>query len=280
MAWIGAVVSLAELGIGLSKDAKAKKEAQHLKDTRPKIGLDPNAASNLALAKNDLAMGIGARAEQAYNTLTDKDFSNSLSTILKGGGGVNSVGELYGQKEEGRQRLTLLRENARLNQIRNVLDASTRADERNTILPFQVNQDAPWKDATQAVAANRVANQNQINSSINTLGSSLMSGYQQNQDNNFWNNYFNQPTTGNNVVSPSGGGNGFMRQPPPLDVTMYSPQPASTNINQFQSNNQGYNNWSLNNPSFTGGGNADTEAINFLSNDSGMGGLNGLTWKR
>lgn len=152
-------------GVGLAKTIeslvnikKTKKIAKELEKTRPKLGRDALLDENLAFAKSELANGMSAGAEKAYNDISDRQFSSSLNSILKGGGNLNSIGDVYGAGEEGRQRLALMKDQLRLNQINNKVAASKAVADRNDQM-FLYNIDAPWKDKAQANAAQRQAAQ-------------------------------------------------------------------------------------------------------------------------
>lgn len=158
---IGTFLTLAKLGIDDQKARKLKKEAEENEKNRPKLQRDPNADYNLNLTESELSNGMSGRAEAAYNNATDREFSASLGTLLRGGGDINSVGALYGAGEGGRLKLAMMRDNNRLNQIRNVLEQTEKTDQRNYISPFQFNQWAPFADKTKALGeARKVAEDN------------------------------------------------------------------------------------------------------------------------
>lgn len=152
------MLSMIKMGLDLQEQKKLKKEAEEQERTRPKIQRDANADYNLNLTESELANGMSARAEKAYNDANDRQFSSSLGAILRGGGDVNSVGAIYGAGEDGRLKLAMMRDSNRLNQISNVLNQSKYVDERNYVTPWQVNIDQPWRDKTSAIAEARRQN--------------------------------------------------------------------------------------------------------------------------
>jgi len=169
----GTMLSMIKMGLDLSEKKKLEQQAKEQERTRPKIGRDQNADYNLNLVESELANGMSARAEKAYNDASDRQFSTSLGALLRGGGDVNSVGALYGAGEDGRLKLAMMRDQNRLNQISNVLNQSKYTDERNYITPWQVNIDAPWKDKTQAIADARKVNAENIERDWGTVTSSV-----------------------------------------------------------------------------------------------------------
>ncbi len=144
------------------------------------------------MTKSDLAQGMSAKAEKAYTDLADRDFSSSLSTILKGGGNLNDVGSVYGNKESGRQQLALLKDNLRLQQIQNEVAASKSVSQRNDE-QFLYNTDAPWKDAAQANAGAKKDAEASIWSGLQTIGSAAMQFGQQKSEANLYDKYFGVP---------------------------------------------------------------------------------------
>lgn len=173
----GITLGAAQTISGLINAGKTKKEAAMLKKTRPKLGRDQLADETLAFTKSELAQGMSAKANQAYNDIADRDFSSSLSAILKGGGNLNSIGDIYGSKEEGRQRLAIMKDNLRLSQIQNEVSASRVVSNRNDE-QFQYNIDAPWKDAAQANAAAREKSQQQIWGGLQSITGAAMQNSQ------------------------------------------------------------------------------------------------------
>lgn len=144
----GLAYSLIETGIGAANKNQAKAEAENLKRTRPNYGISPEATDELRLAESELQQGLSARAARAYETQVDKGLAGSLSAILKGGGNINSIGDLYGNSEDGRLRLAMLNENNRLSKIQNVISAQRNMTEQRD-KSFMYNEDQWWKNDAQ-----------------------------------------------------------------------------------------------------------------------------------
>lgn len=169
-----------ELGVALSKDAKAKKAASALQSEEQanqyKIGSEHK--NQLKLAESELAQGgMSAQAEQAYKAQNDAQLSSSLSTILKGGGNVNDVGKLYGASNDGLQKLAIIKDQLRSNKIQSLVSAQNNMSEQQD-KAFEYNVAAPERDRAQAIAGARAGAQQEISSGINTAGSALMAGIQ------------------------------------------------------------------------------------------------------
>jgi len=173
-AGIGAAVGLAQTVTGIVNNKKAKKAAAELERTRPTYRMSEEVGRELAYANSELANGgMSARAEAAYNNLTNQQFSSSLSGLLKGGGSVNNVAETFGASEEGRQRLRLLNDEMRLKQIDNRVRAQRYMAEQQD-KEFMYNVDQPWKDKAAAVSAAREQAQRDIWGGVKTIGGTAM----------------------------------------------------------------------------------------------------------
>lgn len=229
----GITLGTAQTISGLVNAKKTKKEAAILAKTRPTLGRDALADENLALTKSDLAKGMSSKAEAAYNDIADRDFSASLSSILKGGGNLNSIGEIYGSKEEGRQRLAIMKDNLRLSQINNEINASKAVSERND-QQFEYNIDAPWKDKAQANAAARQQAQSQIWNGLQSItGAAMQNGQNSSEKKQF---ELSSPKNYDDVLGLSGG---FAQ---PVANTRTQAQPLSTTINTRSAYDQYFDN--------------------------------------
>lgn len=175
----GAIVAgglgLAQTALGFINKGKAKREAAKLAASRPKYQESPYAKEAVSLAESELSTGISGAAKAAYEEGIDRDLSGSLNAILKGGGSANNVAEVFASSVQGRQRLALMKDNIRLNQINNLTRAQQFATEERE-KAFEFNQWAPWADAAQANAAARKDAEAQIWSGINTAGSAVIRG--------------------------------------------------------------------------------------------------------
>lgn len=219
-AGIGIATGLAQTTAGIINNAKAKKEAKLLARTRPKYAISDLSGQELDLAESEAASGgISARAETAYNNLNNKQFSSSLGAILKGGGSVNNVADVFGENDEGRQRLALLSDQMRLGQIDRLSRARASMMEQED-KAFLYNVDAPWKDKAQANAEARKQAQADIWGGIKTASGVGMqaagSAYNKKQY--------------DNALGGSGGLGGF-EEP----TTTYYNNKTSPNYSDFQS---------------------------------------------
>ena len=189
-----------ESAVGLINSGKAKKEAERLSKTRPKRSISKYAKDDLALSESELQQGMSADAERAYENMANKQLSTSLSAILKGGGSVNNVGDVYGKSEEGRANLAILKDQARMSRVNNVIRSYQMMNEEEQA-NFAFNEFAPWADKSAANAEARKEAQGQIWKGVNTLGAGVMQYSQDKTAMNAYDKYFK--TKDQPAVAPS-----------------------------------------------------------------------------
>jgi hypothetical protein len=191
--------------------------------------VSPYAKDQLALAQNEVSNGMSADARAGYDQETDKDLSASLDAILKGGGSVNNVGEVFDHSQTGRQRFAMMKESVRMNDINNLMSAYNNMGEQSD-KQFQFNEWAPWADRSQANAEQEKAGQNMMWSGISGLGSSIggavggVSGLLKGGGKNIDLNALPSSTVGNGANLATSGFN-------PSTATAASFRPSSVNNN-------------------------------------------------
>ncbi len=179
MTYAAIVVGAGTLGYGIYRDIKAAKTSKQLGSSRPKETPSPEIAEEQALTASELGNSRNPGLSAAGQA-EDREFSNSLDAILKGGGDPNSVAALYGNKEGGRQRLALLQEQIRMNDLNNFIGSlRERAGERQE--QFGFNEWGPWADSAQANAAAKQEARGLESQGVNTIGSGV-TGYLSNKN--------------------------------------------------------------------------------------------------
>lgn len=199
-------IGLGETVVGLINSGKAKREAAQLEKSRPQYTQSPYYKDALNQAQSELSTGMSGEAKNAYEQGIDRDLSTSLSGILKGGGSVNNVAEVFDHATQGRQKLAMMKDNLRLNQIHNLVNAQQlNSEEREKA--FQFNEWAPWADAAKANAGARTAAEGQIWGGVSTLGGALMGGGAAAKGAKQLGSMFSTPTSTGAAPSHAGGYN-------------------------------------------------------------------------
>jgi hypothetical protein len=186
------MLGTAQAAIGLINAGKTKREAARLAASRPKLEASPYLDDQLSLAQSELSSGMSGAAESAYEQGLSRDVSSSLDAILKGGGDVNNVAEIFDRSAVGRQRLALMKENLRLSQINNLVNAQGAMENQRQQM-FQFNEAAPWFDAARANAQGRQKAQDMIWGGLQTVASGAMTSGQSASAQNDFSNYFQGP---------------------------------------------------------------------------------------
>lgn len=186
----GLAIGLGTFAYGEVKEGEAKKKAQQLQATRPKLTDSPYTKDELALTQSELANGMGADAARFAKEEKDSSLSDSLDALLKSGGDNNNISKLFDGSVKGDQRLAMTKENLRLNQIQNVIGASRNAEEGRQ-QQFQFNQWAPWSDEAQANAQAKKGADETVNSGLNTAESGALQELDNINEKNEYDDYFN-----------------------------------------------------------------------------------------
>jgi hypothetical protein len=198
-AWAIAAVGAGTLIYGAIEKGEANSKAKQLQNSRPQLPNSPYTADELSLSKSELANPLSADASRSLQEDNDRSLSTSIDAILKGGGSVNNVAQVFDGSQRGNQRLALMKENLRLNKINNFMNASRNAEQERQ-QQFQFNQFAPWADQAQANAAAKAGADQTINSGVNTLSSSIAGKVASDRNNAAMNAYLN----GGSVSDPGG----------------------------------------------------------------------------
>lgn len=190
---VQAGVGAAQTVAGIINSAKTKKIAAELERNRPDYEISELAKQDLDLAESEASIGgLSSRAETAYNNLNNQQFSSSLGALLRGGGSVNNVADIFGENEEGRTRLALLSDQMRLSKIDRLMKTRDMyRDEQGK--EFEFNEWRPWADKSQANSAARQQTQNQIWDGIGTVANSGMNYLGAKYNEGQYDKYFGQP---------------------------------------------------------------------------------------
>lgn len=193
MSWIAVGVGTASAAAGLIGQGKAKKEGERLSKTRVKRQTSQYAKDDLALSESELSNPMSAGADRAYTTQSEKEFGTSIGAVTRGGGGVNNVGDIYSRGQEGATNLAILKDQARLQRVNNVLRSYQQMDEQ-TQANFAFNEVAPWKDAAAANAQKKAAADAMVASGISTAATAGMGALEAKKATSAYDKYF-----GNNM---------------------------------------------------------------------------------
>jgi len=148
---------------------KANAEANYLEKTKPVKKTSQFDRDALLLTGSDLANGISAEADQAYNDSEDRSLSSTISAMLKSGTSANNIGDIYGDSAQGRQQMAVIRDNLRMKKVDDYLkqlDNMAAEEEKNWL----VNEYGPYINKIKAVGEAKKAAAAQTAKGMDSLG--------------------------------------------------------------------------------------------------------------
>lgn len=189
MAWAAVGVGVASTAVGLINEGKAKTEAARLNETRPHRRISQFVKDDLALSESELTNPMSAAADRAYTTQVDKEFGTSIGALNRGGGGVNNVADVYAKGEEGRTNLAILKDQARMSRVNNVLRSYQMANEEEQA-DFAFNEVAPWKDKAAANAQKKAVADSMVQSGIGSIATAGLGAIETKKAQSAYDKYF------------------------------------------------------------------------------------------
>lgn len=145
-----ALAGLGQIASGISQNAKAKKIARN--NPRPEYKMPKAIVDNQNLIEGRASHGLSDGAVNTYTQASDRQQSSAIDAILKGGGSVNNIGELYSASNDGLTRLALIDEEMRSRNVKALVDQnSVMGDYQDK--EWEINKWGPYADAAQAAAA-------------------------------------------------------------------------------------------------------------------------------
>jgi len=172
---LGTAVAAYNIFGGLINTSKANAEAHYLERTKPVEKTSQFDRDALNQSESDLQNGISAETDQAYQDSNDRSLSSSTSAILKAGGSVNNIADLYGNNEQGIQQMAVIRENMRMQKVNEYLkqlDVMAQNEEKNWL----VNEYGPYINKLKAVGEAKKAAAEQTAKGLDSLGGSSGGG--------------------------------------------------------------------------------------------------------
>lgn len=158
---------------GVSKNSKAKKIARSNK--RPAYKIPQGIIDNQRLLEARASRGLSGASINLYNKSSDRQTTSSIDAILKGGGSVSNIGDLYSHVNEGVDRMALIDDEMRARNVQGLVSQNNvLADHQDK--EWQVNYWGPYADNAQAAAKLKEQGANDINKGITSLGSAV-AGY-------------------------------------------------------------------------------------------------------
>lgn len=153
----GGITGTAVMISGGNDLQQAKKQAKNLK--RPTYSIQEPIYDNQYLAENNAQQGLSDSSKELFIENADRGLSGSLDALLKSGGGLNSVSDLYSAYGNNLEGLVMADDEMRFKKQQILMNQNERmAQEEDKV--WQTNTWAPFADEAQRIAELRALGNN------------------------------------------------------------------------------------------------------------------------
>lgn len=118
---------------------------------RPKYHVQQPIKDALSFSQSRASQGLSDQSKQTYLQEAERGTTLGVDAILKGGGNVNNIADLYGNFETGISKVALLDEQMRSENERRMLESQYKMNDELD-KQWQVNVFDPYADKAQAAA--------------------------------------------------------------------------------------------------------------------------------
>lgn len=160
-------IAMMAAGIGQTVSGLLTKVDKNLVNQRPEYAPQQGIVENQQIAESMAGRGMSDAAKQTSMNMLNRGLTSSVDAILRGGGSVNNIGDLYDSFSSGVGRMSLAEDEARFRNLNLFLRANEQMAQE-TEKAWQINEYAPWADKMQLNAAKAEAKNKNIWGGINT----------------------------------------------------------------------------------------------------------------
>lgn len=138
-------------GVSGAVDMRRAKKREEALGERPPYEIPEPTMRNQSMAENIGQQGLSDATMTQMTQANDRAMMNSIDALLKAGGGMQSISDVYNKFGENSAEIAVLDDQARFrNQQLFMNQNSIMADELDK--KFQLNVLDPWKDEKRAIA--------------------------------------------------------------------------------------------------------------------------------
>ncbi len=160
------------IGSNISKNRKAKRREDALGD-KPVYNIQEPTLKNQYLAEYNAQQGLSDESRMMYEQQANRGLSESIDALLKAGGGINSISDLYANYQDKGMELANLDDQVRFRN-QQLLMAQNEKTGNELDKVYQINKLAPWKDEKQAIAELRTMGRNDLNAGISIASNAAL----------------------------------------------------------------------------------------------------------
>lgn len=151
-------------------DKRKANKAEKALGQRPVYNITEPTLKNQFMAENVVQEGLSEESKLMYSQRADRGLSESIDALLKVGGGVNSVSDLYSIYQDDNVDLANLNDQIKFrNQQLLMQQNKEMSDELDKA--WQLNTFDPWKDEKQRIAEMRTIAESKV-----MAGRSMLAG--------------------------------------------------------------------------------------------------------
>lgn len=222
----------------------AVKQAKN--NVRPEYNIDPAYQNQIDLLTANY--GLPQSALNSYYNQAGQGATQGIGAILSNGGNGNMIADLVGQQNRNFQDVLVKDALAKKSDLSGIIGAQIAlADQKDKA--FQINEYAPFADKSQAIAQQKNAGLQNINSFFNTASSSVANG--------LTGGLYDQKVTDTTKITPTSSGVDYSQIIKMLPQNQtgfqnYSGQVPNMNLGGNNFMNYGLPNYSFNAPLFGG----------------------------
>lgn len=137
---------------------------------RPTYNIEDEYYNNQSLAENNAQTGLSQQSLDYYGNQANRGLSAGIDATLQGGGGINSIQNLYDQYLQGGQKVAAEDSQLKNQNLKILMDQNAALAGQKT-QQWVLNQYEPYKDKAQAASAAKTAATQNIFGGISGLAS-------------------------------------------------------------------------------------------------------------
>jgi hypothetical protein len=163
-----------QLGSAAIKNRRANKIAKN--NVRPDYVPNEQILQNADIAASRAGQGLSDASKTLYGQENERNLSQSLSAILRGGGGVNQISDLYANNNDAMLKLASLDNQLQNQNITQFLNANT-AKGQEIQSAWTINEFDPYANNAQLSALLKGQAVQQLNAAGQTLSQGVSNYY-------------------------------------------------------------------------------------------------------
>lgn len=151
---IGGISALGKIGTGIGQLSDAKKKSKN--NIRPTFDIQQEYFDNRDIAAERAQHGFGEESLDFYSDQAGRGLSTSLSSLLQGGGGINSVQGVLDTYQQGIRSVAAQDAQLQNENIRYFIDRNADVAKQK-VQKWVIDKYEPFKDTAAAAAQERAA---------------------------------------------------------------------------------------------------------------------------